>query len=86
VFNNGIYRDAQNKSRSAIFLWHTVDGFTWEQKTEAIIAPEPGWKNAFVYAFDCVAHDGQFRLYYNARDGWFKGSERIGLATPRWEE
>ena len=86
VFNNGIYHDAQRKSRSAIFLWHTTDGFTWEQKADTIIGPEPGWKNAFVYAFDCVNYNGEFRLYYNARDGWFRGSERIGLATPQWGE
>ncbi|MDP8256732.1 MAG: hypothetical protein P9M14_13355 [Candidatus Alcyoniella australis] len=84
VFNNGIYRDAQGKSRSAIVLMHSADGFEFRQVSpEPIVAPEPGWKNAFVYAFDPVVYGDELRLYYNARDGWFRGSERIGLATAK---
>jgi len=83
MFHNGIYRDRERHSRSAIFIWHSRDGFRFEQKTpEPIVAPEgEGWKKAFVYAFDPVEYAGEFRLYYNARSGWLKGSERIGLAT-----
>lgn len=50
---------------------------------EPIVAPEPGWKRAFVYAFHPVAYNDEVRLYYNARDGWFRGVERIGLAVAR---
>jgi len=82
MFNNGIYKDEEKRSRSAIILWHSRDGFAFEQKTPAaIIGPEPaGWKRAFVYAFCLVDYANEFRLYYNARDGWLRGSERIGMA------
>jgi len=81
VFNNGIYRDQDGHSRSAILLLHSRDGLTFEQAvSEPILAPEPGWKRAFVYACDLVWHGDELRLYYNARDGWFRGKERIGLA------
>lgn len=83
MFQNSIYRDRELRSRSAIFLWHSRDGIEFVRRTpEPIVAPEPtGWKKAFVYAFDIVPHGNQIRLYYNARDGWFRGSERIGLAV-----
>jgi hypothetical protein len=89
-FNNGIYRDAQGRSRSAILLLHSTDGRTFRQvRDEPIVQPDvapapppasPSWKKAFVYAFDLVQYQGQFRLYYNARDGWLRGRERIGVA------
>jgi len=85
VFNNGIYHDREGKSRSAIMLLHSADGVALDQGAgEPIVAPEPGWKKAFVYAFDVVSYGGEIRLYYNARDGWFRGSERVGLATAAW--
>jgi len=81
VFNNGIYKDGEGRSRSAIILLHTDDGVTFEQVVDKpIVAPEPGWKKAFVYAFDPVFYNDKWRLYYNARDGWLRGSERIGMA------
>jgi len=80
-FNNGIYRDRDGHSRSAILLLRSSDGVNFEQvHDEPIVAPEPGWKKAFVYAFDYVEHQGEGRLYYNARDGWLKGRERVGFA------
>lgn len=86
VFNNGIYKDDEGRSRSAIMLLRSGDGLVFEQVLEdPIIAPEPGWKRAFVYAFDPVLHGSELRLYYNARDGWLRGRERIGLATAVWE-
>jgi len=85
-FNNGIYRDRRRRSRSAIMLLKSEDGMNWTQVgDEPIIKPEPGWKRALVYALD-VKHDAdRAYIYYNARDGWFIGSERIGLAigTPK---
>ncbi len=88
MFHNGIYKDSERRSRSAIFIWRSSDGFHFAQQTpEPIVAPEPtGWKRSFVYAFDAVEYGGELRLYYNARDGWLRGSERIGLATAVWEK
>jgi hypothetical protein len=86
ALNNGIYRDRQRHSRSAILLLHTVDGVNFTQVHDSpIVYPQPGWKNAFVYAFDLVEHAGEIRLYYNARDGWLKGRERIGFAVAAFD-
>ncbi|NLH51114.1 MAG: glycosyl hydrolase family 43 [Myxococcales bacterium] len=85
AFNNGLYRDAEGRSRSAILLLRSGDGLYFEAVHDRpIIAPEPGWKNAFVYAFDLVAYRNELRLYYNARDGWLRGRECIGFAAPEW--
>ena len=81
-FNNGIYRDSVGKSRSAIFLLASDDGIEWRYLLdEPILAPTSGWKRALVYALDVRKCGDQWRLYYNARDGWFRGRECIGLAT-----
>jgi hypothetical protein len=78
---NGIYIDSQGASRSDIRVLKSTDGLDWEPVSEApIIAPEPGWKQALVYAMHLSEYDGRFYLYFNARDGWFKGVERIGVA------
>jgi hypothetical protein len=83
-FHNGIYRDERGKSRSALHLVHSRDGRHFERiGKEPIVAPEPGWKRAFVYACCPVVQGGTVHLYYNARDGWFKGSERIGVARAK---
>lgn len=88
MFNNGIYKDEKKRSRSAIMLRHSADGFDFRQVLdEPILRPEPaGWKRALVYAFDPVVYQDEVRLYYNARDGWLRGSERIGLATAKWDD
>ena len=81
-FNNGIYRDAEGNSRSAIMIISSLDGISWSNLCPGpIISPEPGWKQAFVYAFDVRRVGQELWLYYNARDGWFKGRERLGLAV-----
>lgn len=82
-FNNGIYKDRRGRSRSAIVLLKSGDGYAWRAvREEPILEPEPrSWKRAFVYQLDVVEHDGELRLYYNARDGWFIGKERIGVAV-----
>ena len=83
-FNNGIYLDSEKRSRSAIALMHSKDGIFWEPVHEKpFLMPEPGWKSSLVYAFDVVEREEELRIYYNARDGWFRGSERIGLAIGR---
>lgn len=38
-----------------------------------------GWKHAFIYACDVREYNGELWMYFNARDGWFIGKERIGL-------
>ena len=79
-FNNGIYADAHRKSRSAILLLKSEDGLRWTQvHNEPIIKPTSGWKRALVYALDIKLLNGEAYLYYNARDGWLIGRERIGL-------
>lgn len=82
-FNNGIYKDRNGRSRSAILLLESEDGFAWRAVIkEPILAPQPrSWKRAFVYQLDVVEYGGKMRLYYNARDGWFIGKERIGVAV-----
>jgi len=81
AFNNGIYIDPEGRSRSEIHLLESDDGLSWRNVHDGpILAPEPGWKNALVYAMHVCTTKGKTRLYYNARDGWFRGTERIGLA------
>lgn len=82
AFNNGIYLDAEGHSRSEIRLLKSADGYAWELVSpEPLVAPtDEGWKRALVYAMHVIRVNGQWRMYYNARDGWFIGKERIGLA------
>jgi len=82
-FNNGIYRDEEGHSRSAIALLSSEDGRDWKGLDAApILGPEEGWKKALVYALDVRKTDeNQLHLYFNARDGWVRGKERIGLAV-----
>ncbi len=83
-FNNGIYKDERGRSRSSIMILKSGDGTHWMQAVEEpILKPEPGWKKALVYALDIKIDGDRAYLYYNARDGWFIGSERIGLAIGR---
>ena len=80
-FNNGIYIDGEGRSRSAIMIVKSKDGSNWEPVGDGkpILYPEPGWKRALVYALDVRMYNDKAYLFYNARDGWFIGSERIGL-------
>ncbi|RJO65071.1 MAG: glycosyl hydrolase family 43 [Myxococcales bacterium] len=83
AFNNGIYKDAAGKSRSEIHLLKSEDGYAWRVVSkQPLLAPtDSGWKRALVYAMHVVNYGGEWRMYYNARDGWFIGKERIGLAV-----
>ena len=85
AFNNGIYRDKEGRSRSEIHLLKSADGLDWRVVSERpLLAPEAqGWKRALVYAMHVVEYQGEARMYYNARDGWFIGRERIGMAVGR---
>ena len=81
ALSNGIYVDAQGRSRSDIRLLESDDGLAWREALDhAVVSPEPGWKKALVYAISITFHEDRALLYFNARDGWFRGSERIGLA------
>ncbi len=82
-FNNGLYRDNAGRSRSAICLLASLDGVSWvDAPFNPIIAPTKGWKRALVYQLDLVfGHLGAAVMYYNARDGWREGVERIGASV-----
>lgn len=81
AFNNTMYEDAEGNSRSAIRMLVSDDALTWEDACpEPILKPTTGWRRAYVYAFDARRVGDELWLYYNARDGWFEGKERIGLA------
>jgi hypothetical protein len=92
-FTNGIATDADGRSRSAITVIRLADDArSWQPATAApIVGPEdivtgsavPGWKRALVYAMDPKVVGDEIWLYYNARDGWMVGRERIGLAVGR---
>lgn len=84
-FTNGIFIDAAGHSRSDIRLLRSSDGETFEE-----VLPEPlvrpggeGWKRALVYALDVRQFGDEWWMFFNARDGWFRGKERIGLAIGR---
>lgn len=83
ALNNGIYLDAQGKTRSAIAVLSSLDGQAWAPVCDApVIAPtDQGWMAALVYAFDTARDGDTLRLYFNARDGWTDAFERIGVAT-----
>jgi hypothetical protein len=83
AFNNTIYNDDVGDSRSSIRLLHSSDGLRWEKACEEpVLGPEPDtWRRSFVYAFDVRPVGDSLWMYFNARNGWFSGTERIGLAT-----
>ena len=78
---NGIYLDAQGHSRSAIFVLQSQDGLAWKSLCpKPIVLPHgEGWEKALIYAFDTARVGKELRLYFNARDGWKEGVERIGM-------
>ena len=83
-FGNGIYRDGAGRSRSSIGLFRSADGLAWEWASEGpVISPGgTGWKRALVYAMDVrITGPDAAVMVFNARDGWFVGAERIGMAT-----
>ena len=85
ALNNGIYVEADGTTGSAIRVLSSSDGVTWEDVCgEPILRPSglDDWKRAFIYGFDTArTEQGELRLYFNARDGWVPGVERIGMAT-----
>ncbi|OHE68232.1 MAG: hypothetical protein A2413_01280 [Treponema sp. RIFOXYC1_FULL_61_9] len=85
---NKIYRDAEGRSRSALFALRSADGLSWtEALHEPLLSPGPGWTASHVYACDLRYResDGLWYLYFNARGGWRipEGKERIGRIIGR---
>ena len=82
-FQNGIYWDKTcNHSRSAIRMLAAADGIDWSPlQPYPIINPDRGWKHSHVYALDIRQVEGLWVMYFNARDGWLFGRERIGRAV-----
>ncbi|MBS1124537.1 MAG: hypothetical protein H6Q90_6765 [Deltaproteobacteria bacterium] len=83
ALENGIYEDGAGASRSAIQVLASADGVSWREVCAAPpLAPTgTGWKQAFVYAFATTRREGELRVYYNGRDGWLDGVERIGMSS-----
>ncbi|MBR3691156.1 MAG: hypothetical protein IKL89_00450 [Clostridia bacterium] len=80
---NPIYMDKEGKPRSCIAVMLSNDGITWQEAPyNPIILPDTAdWKKALVYQLDCVMCGDELRIYYNARDEWLDGIERIGLSV-----
>jgi len=80
AFYNPIYIDKENHSRSQINLLASDDGIEWyEAPCNPIITPAgEGWRKAIVYQLDAVTWQDEMRIYFNARDNWRGGIERIG--------
>lgn len=82
AFQNGIYAH-EGKSGSAIRLLFSTDGIQWSQMSdEPLLAPSGnGWMASHIYACDIRQHEGEWRLYFNARTAahWTKGKEAIGV-------
>ena len=83
---NGIYRDEEGRSRSAIDVLLSEDGLEWRDAPyNPIIKPGSGWEKALVYQLDLRWYKGRLWLFYNARDEWSEGIERIGCSILEWD-
>ncbi|KKR72745.1 MAG: hypothetical protein UU16_C0037G0015 [Candidatus Woesebacteria bacterium GW2011_GWA2_40_7] len=47
------------------------------------LKPSQDFKKAFVYVCDGKKVGKKLYVYFNARDGWFWGKERIGLVVEK---
>lgn len=81
-FNNGIYWGEDLHSHSSVHVLLSHDGISWFDSPEnPVLAPKgEGWKRSHVYQLDCKVVGDELWMFYNARDGWAGGTERIGLA------
>ncbi len=82
-FQNGIYWDHKEMhSGSAIRMLVSDEGIVWKLFTsDPIIKPSVGWKRSHVYASDVRIRGNNLVMYFNARNGWLIGNEKIGQAT-----
>jgi len=83
-FENGVYRDKDRKVHSAILLLVSKDGIKWHDVTPLIL-PSDGWKKVFVWQLDAIPRGDEIWIYYNARNGWIRGIEQIGLTICKKE-
>ena len=83
AMENGLYQDNAGATHSAIQVLESDDGVAWREvcPTPPLAPSGTGWKSAFVYAFATVRRKGDLRVYYNARNGWADGVERIGFSS-----
>ncbi len=81
AFYNPIYIDEEGKSRSEIRMLYSQDGLDWKDAyQDPIVKPEASipWRSAIIYQLDVVPWKGSLLMYFNAREGWRGGAERIG--------
>ncbi len=80
---NPIYKDEEGMPRSAIAVMVSDDGVDWKEAPYGpIFLPGTAeWKKALVYQLDIATVGDELRIYYNARDEWLEGIERIGMSS-----
>jgi hypothetical protein len=81
AFYNPIYIDDEKKSRSEIRMLTSTDGLEWQEaKGNPIVKPDPSvpWRSAIIYQLDVVPWKDALWMFFNAREGWRGGAERIG--------
>lgn len=81
AFYNPIYIDNEEKSRSEIRMLTSKDGLQWEEADcNPIVKPDTAfpWRSAIIYQLDVVHWKNSLLMYFNAREGWRGGAERIG--------
>ncbi|GHT63989.1 hypothetical protein FACS189451_11280 [Bacteroidia bacterium] len=81
AFYNPIYIDSEQKSRSEIRMLVSDDGLSWkEADCNPIATPQPAiaWRSAIIYQLDVIHWEDALLMYFNAREGWRGGAERIG--------
>lgn len=83
---NPIYKDNEGRSRSEIRVLMSNDGLSWtEAPYNPVVAPgTEDWTKAIIYQLDLRQYGNELRLYFNARDGWSDGVERIGCLSMPW--
>ena len=83
---NGIYRDEQGRSRSAVRMLTSDDGIHFAVQGAPFLLPTTGWRRSHVYAVDARELGDELYLYFNARDDWHwtRGREAIGLLRGRF--
>jgi hypothetical protein len=81
AFYNPLYMDRNQNSRAAIRMLVSDNGLSWQEADcNPIVTPQPSiaWRSAIVYQLDVVNWKDSLWMYFNAREGWRGGIERIG--------
>ena len=74
------YKDELGRNRSRILEMKSSDGIEWKTKRILLNLEGNSWRRTFVYMMGFATYKKEKRMYYNARDGWLFGRERIGLS------